>query len=155
MTTDPSSPAVPAPAVWLGAAGVLPFAAAVLVLVVPSAGLSLVSPGLAATALTAYGAVILSFLGGVHWGAAVTGPSQPGLTLRLSLSVLPSLVGWLALLLPHGLALPVLAGGFLAMLAVDLRAARLSEVPAWYPRLRIPLTLVVTALLLAGAAFLP
>lgn len=154
MTSEHSLAAIPAPAVWLGAAGVVPFAAAVLVLVLPAAGLSVVSTSLAATALSAYGAVILSFLGGVHWGAAVTDPLQPGLTVRLSLSVLPSLLGWLALLLPHGLALLVLASGFLAMLAVDLHAARLSEVPAWYPRLRIPLTLVVTSLILIGAAFL-
>ena len=37
------------------------------------------------------------------------------------------------------------------MLVVDIRATRLGHAPAWYPRLRIPLSCAVAVSLLAGA----
>ena len=45
----------------------------------------------------------------------------------------------------------VLALSFAAMLGVDLWATRVGQAPAWYPRLRIPLSCVVVAALLFGA----
>lgn len=58
-------PGVPPAAAALGLAGVLPFAATAL------ASLAAAPWGdLALLALLAYGAVILSFLGGIEWGLA-------------------------------------------------------------------------------------
>jgi len=156
MTKDGTAPArrsqtsVPSTALWLGGLGAVPF--------IGLAGAALLLSGqaklLAAYALAAYGAVILSFLGGVHWGLAVGsehGPDAGKLSARLAVSVIPSLVGWAGLLIGGSAGLFILAFAFAAMLLVDLRAARLGEAPSWYPRLRIPLSLMAMAALLVGA----
>lgn len=156
MTEDGTSPArrsrtgVPSSALWLGAFGAIPF------LGLAGAPLFLSGPAklLAAHAVVAYGAIILSFLGGVHWGLAVGSDHSSGggkLSARLVVSVIPSLVGWAGLLIGEAMGLFILATAFAAMLLVDLRAARLGEAPPWYPRLRIPLSLIVMAALLVGA----
>ncbi len=121
-----------------------------------AASLAFLDPALQAVAvhaLLAYGATILSFLGGVHWGIGISrGASAPGpgLAGRLALSVVPSLVAWLALLLAPLAGLLTLTGGIAAMLGVDIVAARSGLAPAWYPRLRIPLSCAVALMLLAA-----
>jgi hypothetical protein len=91
---------VPPAAVWLGAFGVIPFA------LLAGAGFVLPSPTKeqVAFALAAYGAVILSFLGGIHWGLAIAESGRArrngASSSRLTVSVVPALVGWCALLLP-------------------------------------------------------
>ena len=145
-----SSTTVPSSALWLGAFGAIPF----LGLAGATPFLSGPAKLLAAHALAAYGAVILSFLGGVHWGLAVGsehGSGRGKLSARLAVSVIPSLVGWAGLLIGEAMGLFILATAFAALLLVDLRAARLGESPPWYPRLRIPLSLIVIAALLVGA----
>ena len=69
------------------------------------------------------------------------GAAEAGRTVshRLALSVVPSLIGWVAVLLPQSAGLAVLAAAFALMLLVDLQAPRKAEVPAWYPMLRLPL----------------
>lgn len=140
---------VPSAAIWLGALGALPFVAL-------AAARPLTEGALAEEigfAIAAYGAVILSFLGGIQWGLAVGPGSQPrNLAAQLTVSIAPSLVAWAALLLPDPANLLVLAATFLAVLAVDMSAVRAGQAPAWYPKLRVPLTLVVVASLIAGAA---
>ncbi len=142
---------IPPAAAWLGAAGVLPFA------FLAGAGVILVGSleEKAILALAAYGAVILSFLGGVHWGLAIgdagTANQERVSYRRLAISVVPSLVAWCALLLPTVATLPVLAAAFAAMLAVDWRLAGKTEAPSWYPKLRWPLTAAVVFSLGLGA----
>lgn len=141
---------VPVAAAWLGGLGALPFVAlAVATHVIGEPMRSLSAHGLAA-----YGATILSFLGGVHWGLAVASHRQePQLKLMgwLVLSVIPSLLGWSALIMPTRLGVAVLAASFAVMLWVDLRATKIGRAPAWYPKLRIPLTCAVVASLILGA----
>ena len=138
---------VPAGAAWLGGAGALPF---VMFAFLPLAGLSL--PGLdPVTTLVAYGAVILSFMGGIQWGWAMTQAEAADSLFRpLTISILPALVGWVAVLLPGTAALVALSTAFAFVLAVDIAAAAAGHTPAWYPRLRWPLTVVVIASLLAA-----
>lgn len=145
--------AVPVMAAWLGGMGALPFVA----LAVAVIGLDGVTRALAVQALLGYGAVILSFLGGIHWGLAIAPggpPAAPELGTRLAWSVVPSLVGWAALLVTPVTGLFALAAAFAAMLGIDLRATRLGAAPAWYPRLRVPLTMTVVASVLAAAVAL-
>lgn len=140
---------MPPSALWLGAFGAVPFVG----LAGATAFLSEPAKLLLSHALGAYGAVILSFLGGVHWGLAAGSAHDPEgrkLPARLVVSVIPSLVGWAGLLMADTIGLFILAGGFAAMLLVDLRAARMGEAPAWYLRLRIPLSLIAIAALLVG-----
>lgn len=96
----------------LGYLGLIPFFAAALghVLGAPTAALGL-----------AYGAVILSFLGGIHWGAALLAP-QEGTARRYVASVVPSLIGWMALWMPMPFAVFVLLGGFLGQWLYDRQA---------------------------------
>lgn len=106
-----------------------------------------------AHALGAYGATILSFLGGIHWGLAIAGTGVHGsknLTVRLSMSVLPPLAGWVSLLLSTSYGLIMLSAAIAMMLWVDVRAARIGEAPPWYPKLRVPLTCAVVAALVLG-----
>jgi hypothetical protein len=141
---------VPPSAGWLGAFGAAPF--------VGLAGAVLFLDGasrmLAAHALVAYGATILSFLGGVHWGLAIGSQGAPhggNLAARLTLSVIPSLVGWAALLSAEKTGLFLLAAAIAAMLGVDIWATRAGQAPPWYPKLRLPLSCVVVATLLLAA----
>jgi hypothetical protein len=139
---------LPRPALWLGLSGLLPFLATAL--------LSWIAPedwrGVALYALAAYGAVILSFLGAVHWGLALRAPASEAAAVapRLGLGVLPALIGWVALLLPPGLGLPLLALGILGTAAVEAVAARRGLLPPAYLRLRWMLSLGAALSLLAG-----
>ncbi|MBC7799180.1 MAG: DUF3429 domain-containing protein [Gemmatimonadaceae bacterium] len=143
---------LPPYAVLLGLAGLLPFvlcSVGALALPDDAAGLSLL-------ALTAYGATILAFLGGVHWGFALDGADVPTARtqqLRFGLGVVPSLVGWLALLvvfagLPTA-GLLVLVAGFVATTGIEAMAARRGLMPRPYMRLRWALSAGVIVCLLS------
>ena len=88
-------------------------------------------------AFVTYSAVILSFLGGIHWGVALSRPewSSP---VRLCLCMLPSLLGWLALLLPMTGTLILLIGSYLIWWGWD----RIQLDQPDYRRLRLHLTAV-------------
>ena len=104
--------------------------------------------------LLSYGAVILSFLGGIHWGVEITrsaaSPEDGINATRLAISVVPSLAGWTALGLEARYGLALLAVAFVAHLLLDIRSTRQGLMPAWYSKLRTPLTtIVVVALIVA------
>jgi hypothetical protein len=138
-------------AAWLGGLGLIPFVALAASIVTGLPQL----PFDARSGLIAYGAVILSFLGGVHWGIAL---STDGIRLgagrtdggRLLIGVLPSLIGWGGSLLQPSGGLMLLIAGFLLQGLIDLRSSSRGALPTWYPRLRVPLTLIAVASL--GAA---
>ena len=139
---------LPFPAFWLGLGGLIPFAAC--------AGGAFAGPegwrGLALAALIAYGAVILAFLGAVHWGltlAATAEAETRHARTRLTLGVVPAMVGWGALLLPAWAGLTVLIAGFLGVWAAEESAARDGLVPIRYLWLRRLLTLAVVVVLSA------
>lgn len=89
--------------------------------------------------LALYGALILSFLGGARFAFSIAA-SRPRAAL-VSLSMLPTLVGFgLLLFLPRARSVQ-LVGLALALVAQGALDARISSPPPWYPRLRILLTL--------------
>ena len=140
---------VPIAAKWLGAFGAIPFVICALSSFLMQGHEQLT----ALKALVGYGAVILSFLGGIHWGLAI---AEFGSRLvdvpwrRLLVSIIPSLIGWSALIMPTVIGLTMMAIAFLGMLWLDLAASKAGEAPPWYPRLRWPLTLVVVSSLALG-----
>ena len=139
------------PALLLGWAGVIPFALLTSAIVLGIEVSSLDPQG----ALRAYGATILSFLGGTQWGALLPrNQEEVSLPWRYGVSVLPALLGLLCLLAPHTLGLVGLVAGFLGLFAFDLSAVRRGLAPGWYGRLRLQLTAAVV-LLLAIAALSP
>lgn len=146
--------AIPLSALLLGAAGVLPFAALAAAALLGLEWRYGFPPGMARTGLVAYGAVILSFLGGVRWGLALKhgAEHQTGL---LVVSVLPSLAAWLALMLPRPHDLTLLIACFLALAVADFAMVRRGHAPAWYATLRLLLTAAVVLVLIVALAFLP
>ena len=142
-----------ATAPWmLGAAGAIPF-----VCTTPQVrellGYSrLVSSEDTARAQITYGATILSFLGGIHWGLAAVkhnNPTSGQLVARYSWAVTPSLLAWPALLMPEQLACGTLIGGLLSAAAVDTRYAASGGFPRWMLPLRYALTATACTSLLA------
>ena len=124
----------------------------------PFAGLALAiavgwPPQVAVTALqnlVFYGAVILSFMGGVQWGLALGPAGEPAhLARRLVVSVLPAIAAWLSLaFLPTMAAAAVLAAAFALLLAYDVATVRRGLAPAWYAPLRAALSAAVIVCLL-------
>lgn len=129
---------------WLGYLGLIPFLA----------GGALALTGEPATrdvalrAVIAYGAVIVSFLGGIHWGLALRAGANRAARL-LFVSVIPSLAGWLAVLLTPGTGLQVLIATFVFVWFYERATLWQSDFPAWFVRLRTHLTAVALIVLLA------
>lgn len=124
---------------WLGYGGLLPFAGtALLCWLDPS------HRGLWLEVLLAYGAVILSFVGALHWAFAMVHPAAAGRPMNglYAWSVMPSLLGWLALLVAPTVGATLLIAGFLVHYRQDRRLAKLLPLPAWYLPLRLQLTTV-------------
>lgn len=137
---------VPIAAAWLGGLGLIPFLLGSIMTVATDSDWGI-------DALRFYGAAILSFMGGIHWGLAIADDGGHDATLqRLGTSVIPPLIGWSALLLDPTQGLILLALAFAVLLLGDIVAVRLRLAPRWYPRLRLPLTAVVVPCLLVGAA---
>ena len=109
-----------------------------------------------AHAQVAYGAVILSFLGGMHWSLAGTKYGNPALSpralgARYTWSVIPSLIAWPALLMPEQAACTTVASGLAAACAVDTKYAAQGAFPRWMLPLRYALTATGMASLMATA----
>lgn len=104
-------------------------------------------------ALVGYGATILAFLGGIRWGAAIIQDShQTGARrVTLTLSVLPSLAGWLTLLMPAFIALMVLIACFILQWVWDYLSVRRGSLPAWFGTLRTAITVGAVVALTIGA----
>ena len=144
---------LPPIALALGLAGLLPFLGCSL------GAVMLTSDGATKSllALSAYGAVILAFLGGVHWGFAFDEPDTAprAQRLRFGLGVVPSLIGWGGLLITF-LGLPtvgllVLAAGFIGTTVVEARATQAGLMPRSYMWLRWGLSAVVIVCLVCVA----
>lgn len=102
------------------------------------------------TLLTGYGAVTLSFLGGIRWGLAILTGEQ---RRDVMLSVVPPLIGWMALIASPPLVFVLLAVAFAAQGAWDSLTLPPGAAPDWFRRARIHMTiLAVAAMLLAFAA---
>lgn len=145
----PHDAPLPAPARALGLAGLIPFVALSLAVLVTDDW----QRALALRALAFYGAVILTFLGGVHWGLALADPgAQAAARARLVLGVLPGLWAWIVIvLLQPSLACLGLALGIGTVLAVEEAGLRRGLVPVAYQRLRRVLSLAASVALLASA----
>ena len=141
---------LPVLAVVLGVLGLLPFLGCTVGIILFPGDVPV--PNLV-QAIIAYGAVILAFLGGVHWGFAldpapvVLAPGQATTdNKRLALGVLPSLIGWAALLVPLVssplIAIVLLILGFVVTTLAEAQAHRRGTLPGGYMALRWVLSAV-------------
>jgi positive regulator of sigma E activity len=100
-------------------------------------------------ALLTYAAIILSFMGAIHWGTAIELKNHEQ-KIQLGISVIPPLVAWLALLLPLVYSYSVLIVTFSGLCIFDASMTKRGKLPDWYPLLRVPLTTVVVATLITA-----
>jgi hypothetical protein len=133
---------------WLGYGGLAPFVGLALLAAADGPHAALWS-----RALVGYGAVILAFVGALHWGFAMSAPAldAAGRTRAFAWSVVPALLAWPATVLGTGTASLVLVAGLALHLAQDHRLARRAALPAWYLPMRWRLTVVASVCLLALA----
>jgi len=138
----------PALVAWLGYGGLIPFVA--LALAAAAGGPYAEASG---CALRAYGAVILSFVGALHWGFAMLSGEmpRPERNRAYAWSVIPALLAWAALLSAPTVSCALLAAGFALHYGMDRLFAEHNTLPAWYLPLRLKLTAVACLCLAAGA----
>ena len=106
--------------------------------------------------LLSYAAVILSFVGALHWSFAMLLHELPINKQRWSFlwSVVPSLVAWISLSIPKFYGFMLLAMFFAIALIRDKQLFDNAELPSWYMPLRRNLTVVaMTCLLIAAYLF--
>ena len=141
-----ADPGVPdSKALRLGYAGLLPFAlGAALIWIVRADAQPYV-----AVALSAYAAVIVSFLGGIHWGLGFR--AQPAEAWRFVWGVLPSLIAWVGVVMPPYAGLVVLGVALIGCYLVDRRVYPRHGAAAWLT-LRFRLTVVASLSCFVGAA---
>ncbi|MDJ0831940.1 MAG: DUF3429 domain-containing protein [Gammaproteobacteria bacterium] len=126
---------------WLGYLGVTPLLLASAFVIADNHKL------LAIDFVKAYAAVILTFVGAIHWGRAM----HSGDGTLLTMSVLPSLFASGCLLLPPLMAIPLLAAGFIVVMIFDYRQYLAIS---WFQKMRIQLTSMVVFLLLLNTLFI-
>ncbi|ETS80938.1 hypothetical protein PFICI_08467 [Pestalotiopsis fici W106-1] len=92
-----------------------------------------------------YGAVIISFLGAIHWGLeyAEKKPSYPRTQFRYGLGVLASVVAWPTLFMPWQFAMTSQFAAFVGLYFADSRATVRGWAPYWYGTYRFVLTAIV------------
>lgn len=137
MTEQNSPTSIPGAALLLGLAGLIPFLGG-------AAALWAMLPGLAPERglqlIIAYGAIILSFLGGIRWGTAIGPYDTRRQGLEFAASVLGSLAGLAAIFIPAVPALTLLIAGFLMQALWDVTSVESGRLPAWFGKLRMLLT---------------
>lgn len=129
----------------LGYAGLAPFVLLACLLWIVQTDLR---PWLA-IALTSYAALIATFLGGIHWGIATQRPHHEQ-TFHYIWGITPSLIAWIALIMPAYAGLPLLAALLIVCYLVDRRSYVTAGWSNWLP-MRLRLTAVSALSCLIGA----
>ncbi len=131
----------------LGYSGVIPFVALALCV---ATGIDLSTFGVnnVNQLLLAYAAIIISFIGAVHWGIALNSATHK--TRLYTYSVVPALVAWGWLFLAEKMALMGMAATVVAVYFID-RLWLKDCVPGGYLNMRLHLTIVVSLSLLVAA----
>ncbi len=137
MASDLTLTRIPSAALFLGLAGLIPFAAGGLAMwsqfapLPPEEGLKLV---------TAYGALILTFLGGIRWGTAIGPYGSHRQAVEFVGSVMGALAGLAALFLAPVPALTLLIACLLLQALWDVTSVEEGRLPQWFGKLRMVLT---------------
>ena len=147
-----ASKPLPTVAWMLGYGGLIPFVVLSIAVVL---NLDLTALGISnsAEALLRYGAVIISFVGAVHWGVAIGSDNPEKPAVMYIYSVLPALVAWVLMFFPQQFALAGMAVTVALAFVVD-RTLLFGQLHPDYRKLRLHLSCIV-ALALALAALGP
>ncbi|WP_062204512.1 DUF3429 domain-containing protein [Aureimonas sp. AU12] len=136
-------------ATWiLGIGGLIPFVVGTALILSNS---EIMAPPDLWFAVSAYAAIILSFLGGIRWGAALNENGRKSPT-TVALSVLPSIAAWVIVLMPAPWTFVGFAVAFIVQGVWDVTAIQEGRIETpWFARQRLVLTLVVVACMVALA----
>jgi predicted ABC-type exoprotein transport system permease subunit len=129
----------------LGYAGLIPFVVFALLI-------WLVSPDvlpLVAIAMAGYGAMVVAFLGGIHWGIGLRHDS-PQRRFHMVWGVVASVLAWIAVIMPAYAGLPLLGVLLVACYLVDRKTWPAAGLGEWLT-LRFRLTVIATLSCLFGA----
>jgi ABC-type amino acid transport system permease subunit len=145
--TNENAVALPRTVAWLGYGGLIPFLA-----LTPASLLDHHHGAVWSDALYGYGAIIVSFIGALHWGFAIAmrDLSDQQRSALYIWSVIPALMAWPALMVSPILASPLLVVAFIAHYVQDFRLSSEVILPDWYLPLRFRLTSVACICLIAG-----
>jgi hypothetical protein len=158
---------VPTPYLVMGLAGALPYIASsgTTIYLAHQAGMAAmgtvtgIDPGVALTVLdqalnfqVTYGAVLLSFLGALHWGMEFAGLGGHKGYLRLFLGVSPAVVAWSTIALEPMSALLCQWLGFTALWYADNKATSAGWTPNWYSQYRFYLSVLVGTCIIGSLA---
>ena len=121
--------------------GTLPLVISLVLIFFPVAGLDHVFMA------SAYSAIIISFLCGIHWAICVLLPDKSPSSLLLSSNII-ALLAWISLLITDSdLKFVLQIGCFLSLLVLDFKLHHLGILPEWFYRLRFHATMIVVACL--------
>ncbi|KAG9001320.1 hypothetical protein FRB90_011646, partial [Tulasnella sp. 427] len=149
---------VPKPILITGLAGALPYLGTAASTLYSARAAGLLAAGHAArvdydTAMSVleaatqvqvtYGAVLLSFLGAMHWGMEFAGYGGHKGYRRLALGVAPVVFAWSTLVLDPTMALVVQWVGFTGMWYADQRVTLAGWTPVWYSQYRFYLSILI------------
>jgi len=124
--------------IWvLALAGYIPF---MTLAVLSFLGLDLPLPLRLTTYFLIWSLAILTFLGGIRWGIALT--QAPIDTRLITLSIVPCIIGWFAIFMPEGVAVLVLGILFALHGVWDVISLRKSDL-SWFAPVRLTLTVLV------------
>ncbi|KAF9246338.1 hypothetical protein BU15DRAFT_40262 [Melanogaster broomeanus] len=158
---------VPTPYLVMGLAGALPYIASsgTTIYLAHQAGMAAmgtvtgIDPGVALTVLdqalnfqVTYGAVLLSFLGALHWGMEFAGLGGHKGYPRLLLGISPAVVAWSTIALDPMPALLCQWLGFTALWYADNRATSAAWTPPWYSQYRFYLSVLVGTCIIGSLA---
>ncbi len=102
-----------------------------------------------ALALSAYAGVIVSFLGGIHWGLAMRSTQPSG--GQFAWGIVPSLLAWLGVLMPPSAGLVIHGATLVLCYAVDRRVYPAHGAAHWLT-LRFRLSAVAASCCFIAAA---
>ncbi|WP_119153762.1 DUF3429 domain-containing protein [Caldimonas tepidiphila] len=148
VLSPPDSPPPLNPvALKLGHAGLIPFVLGAALVWLTSQDPE--SQYYAALGLSAYAGLIVSFLGGIHWGLAFRQPVPS--PLPFAWGVVPSLLGWVGIVMPPYAGLVVLGAALVACYLVDRKLYPEQGMGRWLT-LRFRLTAIASLCCFLGAA---
>jgi len=131
---------IPIAPLILGLGGTLPFIFLSIVIWLGSSELQLI----ALFNLINYSIIILSFIGAIHWGAAMI---RKDIFYRYYLiSIIPAFLSWfliMGFIANYLIIFIILMMLFLTMFFIDVKAVRNNILPEWYLPLRKIITIIV------------
>ncbi len=104
-----------------------------------------------------YTAVILSFLGGIHWGLAISIKTKFSSLFRylIVLSIIPVLIGWILLLIPiRSLQLDIFILAYIWVLIVDFFLEKNNIISKIFFKTRIVISALVVCILIVARIFI-